>query len=187
MPFQRCRMLVVACCATLLGACPGEPEGESKISQEARDLYQDQRLTNIEERLDAIDSRLRRLVEDTSARAEARNNLEPRFQPPATAEDRPIPDQQEDAVELISISARPGQSNPIWTTFGWKAALRNAMDRPVSFSLKVKFLDADGYQVDELIERITLSPAEERTVTGAKLVEASVALRVSNVAGELIQ
>ena len=167
----------------LLAACTNQPAGETPISQEARDAYQDKRLDDLETRVDALEAALRRQAAAPApapAVFPSPDDAESEDPPAPTATPAPTM-----AVELLDVSARAGETNTSWTRFGWKATVKSHLDRPLTFTLIVKFVDVEGYVLDTDQESVILGAGEERTVTGEKLVSAKVVFRVANVAGEL--
>lgn len=163
--------------------CSSEPEGETPISQEARDLYQDSRLDKVEERLEAAEAALRRLASEPPATTASAPANEPRASAPARAPAPPTPEPL--AVELLELAARPGEVNRTWTSYGYRARVRNNLDRSIEVWLEIRFQDADGFTLEEKRERVRLPALQEREVEGRTLVDASIAPRVARVTGEL--
>jgi len=168
----------------LAAACTPTTPGETKISQEARDAYQDKRLDAIETRIDQLEAAARRQAAVPRA---AETAPEPEAPSPVRAAPTaaPAPTAEALAVELVDVSARSGEANSSWTKFAWKATLKSNLGRQLRFTLVIKFADADGYVLDDTSEAIVLGPFEERTFTGTELIDASVVSRVANVTGEL--
>jgi hypothetical protein len=84
--------------------------------------------------------------------------------------------------EIVSVDAKPGESNSSWTRYGWKLTLRNKSSSLLLFDTQVDFVDAQGFPLDHDTEyRIAVRPGESKEVTGEKLIQASIVGRVANV------
>jgi outer membrane murein-binding lipoprotein Lpp len=47
--------------------------------------------------------------------------------------------------EIVSIYAKPGETNSSWTRYGWKLTLRNKSTIPLVIDAEVDFVDAEGF------------------------------------------
>jgi outer membrane murein-binding lipoprotein Lpp len=85
-------------------------------------------------------------------------------------------------LQVISASARATERNNTWWRFGWVVTLKNDSDYAQAFTLRVQFMDSDGYVVDEAMARnLNLPAGATQAFRDSELVSASVAPRVSSV------
>lgn len=102
-----------------------------------------------------------------------------------TAAPAPATDHRND-VQIVEIDSRVTEDNSSWARHAWKLTLHNSTDRPISVHATIKFLDADGFLVDEDTEySLVVPPMQDETFTGSKLITHPGADRVARTRAEI--
>ncbi len=97
----------------------------------------------------------------------------------------PAVDRRND-IDIVEIDSRTTENNDVWARYAWKLTLRNTTDRPISVQATIKFLDADGFLVDEDTEYgLAVPPMQEETFTGSKLISHPGADHVARTRAEI--
>ncbi len=119
----------------------------------------------IKERQEKVEGILLRLVEHVEKVTGAQDV--PTFDYETSAE----PILSEDLVELVDLEMKViGPDDDDDTDFLYKIHIRNKSDSAVEGWATIKYLDEDGFEVDQSIESFTLSPHQETTLTGKNTV-----------------
>ena len=61
-----------------------------------------------------------------------------------------------DAIHINDVQSRVTESNSIWEKHAWQVELRNMAQQPSVCELTIEWLDADGFIIDDDLERIRL-------------------------------
>lgn len=173
-------------------ACTGAPEmPPGAISSEAAQALILQR----DEARDSLAKRERELLADIEAlkvelrtaqsSAPEEGAIETEAEPPAAAT-RPA---QETAlaVEMLNMSSLPIETNNSWTRFSWQGVVHNNLERQIDVKAIVLFLDAGGFELESVEQRLTLQPGEFRKISGVELINHQVAPRVATIGGRVEQ
>lgn len=74
------------------------------------------------------------------------------------------------------------EKTPAWWKFSWQATLRNNMTSTVDFFINVKFLDQEGFVVDDdIVNPPVFGPGEQRDIRGFVLIDIDIAPDVYNI------
>ena len=74
------------------------------------------------------------------------------------------------------------EKNPAWWKFSWQATLKNNTTSTVDFFINVKFLDQEGFVVDDdIVNPPVFGPGEQRDIRGFALIDIDVAPDVYNI------
>jgi hypothetical protein len=85
-------------------------------------------------------------------------------------------------VEIISVSADPLERSGAQWRYGYTFKVRNNSSADARVTVQVKFLDGDGYVVDDDIVSELLVPANtEQVVNDEDTLDADLARRVRSV------
>jgi hypothetical protein len=101
----------------------------------------------------------------------------------ATSRSTAQPSQSDKArCVVFSIDSKVTEQNSVWWKYAWKATLKNNSESAISTDVTVKFLDKDGFVIDEDREYNVVVPAgSEKLVSEHALIDASVAANVKSV------
>ena len=84
--------------------------------------------------------------------------------------------------EIVSVSARPLDTSGAQWKEGYELKLRNQSGTEIRVNVKVQFLDANGYVVDDDLMNDLVVPAySEKSFAGADMIDAAVAPTVKSV------
>ena len=97
----------------------------------------------------------------------------------------PTPTPAGPRIEVVkgTLGYRIQEQNSVWWKFAYQFTLKNNTDRPVSLDIKVKFLDSDGFVVDEtLLWGVTVPASEqEHVISDSALIDAGEAPKVAGL------
>jgi hypothetical protein len=103
----------------------------------------------------------------------------PATNPPATPSGIP-------PVDVVSVSAQATNTAAALWHYGYTLKLRNNTSKATNVNLRIKFLDADGYVVDDALMNNVFVPANtEQDYEDYKLIDSTLAARVKSVKAEL--
>jgi hypothetical protein len=92
-------------------------------------------------------------------------------------------------LDIMEISTRVTEKNNVWWKFAWKLKVKLDTSSLLSsriFDAKLKWLDKDGYVIDDDIEyRLNAKSGREETFTGYTLITYPEALNVHSISVEL--
>lgn len=95
----------------------------------------------------------------------------------------PIPTTK--VVDVLSATMRVTESNNTWWKYAYKVDLRNNRNETALIVLKVKFLDREGFVIDEHRNYKVVVPAGQKTsISDFKLIDAKVAGNVRRITAE---
>lgn len=84
--------------------------------------------------------------------------------------------------EVASIDAKITESNSVFVKYAWILTIKNNGKQRLLFNANIEFLDADGFIVDQdFAYRLLIEPYETQKYTGAKLVNTSIAGKVTQI------
>jgi hypothetical protein len=88
---------------------------------------------------------------------------------------------------VIDVSAKVTESNTVWWKYAWKLTVRNnRTDRPITLDVKIKFLDKDGFVVDDDdAYNLSVAASSEATFSEYDLIDTEVAGNIASVKAEL--
>jgi hypothetical protein len=90
-------------------------------------------------------------------------------------------------LEFAEIDTRVTEQNRVWWKYAWKVSVKNLTDRPQSIDLKIKWIDADGFEVDSTREYNLRVPAsQEETFDGAEMIQLPSAKQIDGIEVEEI-
>lgn len=93
-----------------------------------------------------------------------------------------VQQEQKSRCVVSSVDTKITEQNSVWWKFAWKATIKNNTDNSISTGVLVKFLDKDGFVVDEDREYGVVVPANsEKTISEFALIDVSVAGNVKTV------
>ena len=105
---------------------------------------------------------------------------------PTPAIEDPTKDDSKVDLEILTIDARTMETNAVWWKMAWLLTVENRSGDVAIFNAHIKFLDDDGFVVDEdFTTNLSILPYTSDDYTGAKLVTASVAPNVAKIAVEI--
>jgi hypothetical protein len=108
---------------------------------------------------------------------------------PAAPGKPPLPNSAEPAgpaLRIKDVSGKVTEANDVWSKFAWRLKVGNDGDESASFTALIQFVDKDGYIVDEDRQYdMVVAAHEERTFSGFKLIDASVAGNVKSVSAKI--
>ncbi len=84
--------------------------------------------------------------------------------------------------EVASIDAKITESNSVFVKYAWILTIKNNGKQRLLFNANIEFLDADGFIVDQdFAYRLLIEPYETQKYTGAKLVNTSIAGKITQI------
>ncbi len=87
----------------------------------------------------------------------------------------------EKVVEIVSLDIKMVEDDD-YMEYPFKLRLKNKSNNPVQGSATIKFLDSDGFEVDDELAPFTLAPNEDSVLTGKKTIyDQDKVERVDNV------
>ncbi len=97
----------------------------------------------------------------------------------------PIPTQSPIDYKIVDISKRVTEQNATWWKYAWRLTVRNNGPQKFVFDAKIKFLDTDGFIVDDESEyNLVINSYQEETYTGYVLIDTNIAGSVVTVSAE---
>lgn len=82
---------------------------------------------------------------------------------------------------LPDFGARVTESNSTWSKWAWKATIRNNSDAPIKAIARIKFLDRDGFVVDDdAAPSFVVAPRSSYDVQSYDLVNADVTEKIAS-------
>lgn len=94
--------------------------------------------------------------------------------------------QQQAAIEIVDISTRVTESNSVWWKYAWNLTLKNNTDRDRTVTAEIKWVDADGFVVDDDTAYSLVVPANsEKTFNDYQLIDTSVAPDVEGIKAQV--
>lgn len=111
-----------------------------------------------------------------------RSSPAPRAQRPARpAMPAPSAEEVKSGFRVVSISARATEKNSVWWRYAWRLTISNFSSSTSTFRATVKFLDRDGFVIEEDTARdIVIGPGQTATHTDFELVRLPGATRVDS-------
>ena len=89
-------------------------------------------------------------------------------------------------IEVIDVSTKVTEQNTVWWKYAWVLNLKNNTSQDRSVTAEIKWLDADGFVVDQATEWSLEVPANsEETFNGFSLITANVAPTIQTVEAEI--
>lgn len=93
---------------------------------------------------------------------------------------------QQAAIEIVDISTRVTESNSVWWKYAWNLTLKNNTDRDRTVTAEIKWVDADGFVVDDDTAYSLVVPANsEKTFNDYQLIDTSVAPDVEGIKAQV--
>lgn len=149
-----------------------QPTSQKPSTQEPHPLV---RIATLEEKVAQLENRLAKLEllqnqpgnisVESSSKGESKNNV---------------------VFEVVKINTKVIESNDSWSKFSWKLVIKSLVDKPVKFNVLIKFLDSDGFIVDQTSEsNLLLLAQKEETYTGYALVNSSIAGKIMAILSEV--
>ena len=97
----------------------------------------------------------------------------------------PIPTPSE-SLQIVDVSTRITEQASVWWRFAWRLTVKNNIDSAINFDATIKWLDADGFEIDQDFEfGLVLGAEEERTFTGSALISLPSARNVTTVSASI--
>jgi TPR repeat protein len=84
-------------------------------------------------------------------------------------------------LEILSLTTKVMETNNTWWRWSYQLKVRNKTDQPIHEFPYLRFLDAEGFIIQETICEVKLSARETKTVLGTDLVDLPGAARVKTV------
>jgi hypothetical protein len=98
----------------------------------------------------------------------------------------PTPQPERDEVEILSVDSKITESNDYWGRHAWQLVLQSKADRPLRIQATIKFLDSEGFIIDQDDESNLLLPAGEfGTFSGYTLINQPGSAKVDRVQAEI--
>lgn len=94
---------------------------------------------------------------------------------------------QDPTLEFTEIDTRVTEKNQVWWKYAWKVKVKNHSDRPESIDIKIKWTDADGFEVDSERKYNLRVPAGKETLfDGSSMITVPSAEQVEGIEVEEI-
>lgn len=175
---------------------PAKQEEIDKLSADKAALESEVR--EYRKTVERLENELRKTNEDNgqlrTALEQAKNKRPVEFVERIVERPRPRPQQKSQAaapnnpideatgLQVTNASARATERNSSWWRYAWVVSIENHSESPQAFKLRIQFMDADGYVVDEDVAYGLSVPAgATKTFRDSNLVDASVAPRIKSV------
>ena len=98
-----------------------------------------------------------------------------------TSTPAPASARQED-LTFADAAFRATESNDTFTRFSWQVTLTDQTSQPLEVNVTAKFLDADGFVLDEdTVYHALIEAGNTQTVTDYQLIKAAVAPQVDHM------
>lgn len=85
------------------------------------------------------------------------------------------------AARITDVRMRVTERNDTWWKMSWQFTANSGEGTGGDVAATLKFVDVDGFIVDEATEYITIRPGAGETFSGFQLVDTSVASRVTSI------
>ena len=97
-----------------------------------------------------------------------------------------IPAIESPLVTIVALDTRITESNDMFWQYAWKLRVKNETDSRLEMDAHLKWLDADGFEVDHDREYgIVLGAGEEATYTGTVIIRVPGASTVTSVTASM--
>jgi hypothetical protein len=107
-------------------------------------------------------------------------------QPPAIAPRTAATPHPAASFEIVSVETKVTEQNDVFWRYAWRLTLKSTSTDPLVLRATIEFQDSDGFVVDTDEEySLYLSPGEEKTFTGEKLITASTAANVAKTSAKV--
>lgn len=91
----------------------------------------------------------------------------------------PLPAQPD--LEILSVDAKPTESNSVWTKWSWRLKVNNRSSRTIVSATKIEFRDRESFAIDNHHSEPSAIRPGEQTLTGFHMVNASIAHLVNSI------
>lgn len=93
---------------------------------------------------------------------------------------------QQAAIEIVDISTRVTEQNSVWWKFAWNLTLKNNTDRDRTVTAEIKWVDEEGFVVDNDTAYSLVVPANsEKTFNDFQLINTPVAPNVDGIKAQV--
>jgi uncharacterized protein YcfL len=93
-----------------------------------------------------------------------------------------ITNKTKETVTITSIDTKVTKSNSVWSKFAWVLKIKNPSQKIISVNAKIKWIDKDGFVIDDLREyKLSIPPGQEETFNGYKLIDVAAANTVDSI------
>lgn len=88
-------------------------------------------------------------------------------------------------IEIIDVQMRELQRYEIYgVEISWLVQIMNNTDKPRKVFVKVYFLDADGFKLDDDIQAAVLAPGAVTTVTDTAFIQPEIYAQIKSIKAE---